>query len=137
MASRGTGSGGRGRGGREGGGERGEPRRGGGEPRGPPGVGGPGIVGGRERCIDGRRREGRERVGRSERRAERVAERGRRTEKGAARAGTSRYVREGALPRVGRESSMRGLRERGRTGTREVAGISERGLGGRVGGVGL
>lgn len=96
-------------------------------PEGPPGWEGR-EFGGRERCGDGRRREGKERAGRSVRRAERVAERGRRTEKGAARAGTSRYVREGVLPGVGREPSPLCLRERSRTGTQEVAGIAERGV---------
>lgn len=59
------------------------------------------------RAVQGRK-EGSERAGWSGRRAERLAERGRRTEQGAARAGSSRYVRggEGAQSRVGRPAGV-------------------------------
>lgn len=51
---------------------------------------------------------------------ERLAERGRRTEQGAARAGSSRYVREkGLSPRSG------GLVESNGPGTQKVAGMQK------------
>lgn len=64
-------------------------------------------------------KEGSEGAGWSGRRAERLAERGRRTEQGAARAGSTRYVRgKGLSPRSG------GLRESSGLGTQKVAGMA-------------
>lgn len=80
------------------------PGRGAGGPRGPRlALSRPGQLGDGELCKDRRRKEGSERAGRSGRKVERLAERGRRTEQGAARAGSSRYVRgKGAQSPVGR-----------------------------------
>lgn len=60
---------------------------------------------------------------------ERLAERGRRTEQGAARAGSSRYVRgKGLSPRSG------GLLESDGPGTQKVAGMAEGGSNWGLGG---
>lgn len=81
------------------------------------------------RAVQGRK-EGSEGAGWSRRRAERLAERGRRKEQGAARAGSSRYVRGGK----GLSPRSEGLLELSGLGTQKVAGMAAGGSKGVWGG---